>query len=121
MSEVGLGIDVGGTGVKAALVELVGGELLSSRVKLLTPDPATPEVVAATIREVVDMVDAEHALPADVPVGCGLPGPIKGGRPSSWLARPSADECTRSTMPTRPEWPRCSSAPAAGKRARYCF
>jgi polyphosphate glucokinase len=80
MTEVGLGIDVGGTGVKAALVELVGGELLTSRVKLLTPDPATPEAVAATIREVVDLVGAEHALPADVPVGCGLPGPIKGGK-----------------------------------------
>jgi polyphosphate glucokinase len=42
MTEVGLGIDVGGTGVKAALVELAGGELL-------TPDPATPEAVAALI------------------------------------------------------------------------
>jgi polyphosphate glucokinase len=80
MSAVGLGIDVGGTGVKAALVELASGELLTSRVKLLTPDPATPEAVAATIREVVDLVGAEQALPADVPVGCGLPGPIKGGK-----------------------------------------
>ena len=80
MSDVGLGIDVGGTGVKAALVELAGGELLTSRVKLLTPDPATPEAVIATIREVVDMVDAEQALPADLPIGCGLPGPIKAGR-----------------------------------------
>jgi polyphosphate glucokinase len=56
LSEFGLGIDVGGTGVKAALVELVGGELLTSRVKLLTPDPATPEAVMATIREVVGPV-----------------------------------------------------------------
>src|SRR5687767_105850 len=54
MSDVGLGIDVGGTGVKAALVELASGELLTSRVKLLTPDPATPEAVAATIGEVID-------------------------------------------------------------------
>jgi polyphosphate glucokinase len=80
MSEVGLGIDVGGTGVKAALVDLTSGELLTSRVKLLTPDPATPEAVIATIREVVEMVGSQQALPADVPIGCGLPGPIKGGR-----------------------------------------
>jgi len=80
MNDVGLGIDVGGTGVKAALVELAGGELLTGRVKLLTPDPATPEAVIATIREVVEMVDAEQALPSDLPIGCGLPGPIKAGR-----------------------------------------
>jgi len=80
MSDVGLGIDVGGTGVKAALVELASGELLTSRVKLLTPDPATTEAVAVTIGEVIDLVGAERALPAGVPVGCGLPGPIKAGK-----------------------------------------
>src|SRR5215210_3161256 len=80
MTGMALGIDVGGTGVKGALVELESGELLTSRIKLLTPDPATPEAVTATICELVDQLNAEHELAADVPVGCGLPGPIKHGR-----------------------------------------
>jgi polyphosphate glucokinase len=75
-----LGIDVGGTGVKAALVEVATGELLTSRVRVKTPDPSSPDAVAATLREVIEQLEAERHLPADVPVGCGLPGVIKGGR-----------------------------------------
>ena len=75
-----LGIDVGGTGVKTALVDLASGELISSRVRLKTPLPATPSAVADTVRQVVDTVAAECDLPADLPVGCGLPGVVKFGR-----------------------------------------
>ena len=75
-----LGIDVGGTGVKAALVDLATGELVSSRVRLKTPIPATPDAVADTVRQVVETVGAESELPADLPVGCGLPGVVKLGR-----------------------------------------
>lgn len=75
-----LGIDVGGTGVKAALIELPAGRLLTRRVRAATPHPATPDAVAATIRHVFDQVAAEHPVPADAPVGCGLPGVVKRGR-----------------------------------------
>jgi polyphosphate glucokinase len=75
-----LGIDIGGTGVKAALVDSSSGELLSRRVRLNTPKPATPEAVAETVRRVVEMVAADRVLPAHLPVGCGLPAPIKNGR-----------------------------------------
>ncbi len=77
---LGLGIDIGGTGVKAALVALDTGELISRRVRLATPRPSTPKAVAATVRQVVDAIAAEHELPADLPVGSGLPGVIKRGR-----------------------------------------
>ena len=41
-----LGIDVGGTGVKTALVDVTTGELLSHRHRVNTPRPSTPEAVA---------------------------------------------------------------------------
>jgi len=75
-----LGIDVGGTGVKAALVEIASGELLSKRVRVKTPVPATPQAVAQTVRDVVAQIEAERDMPPHLPVGCGLPGVVKDGR-----------------------------------------
>jgi len=75
-----LGIDVGGTGVKAALVDVGSGELISKRVRQKTPIPATPDAVAVTVGEVVAQIAADQPLPAGLPCGCGLPGVVKGGR-----------------------------------------
>ncbi|HUP83235.1 MAG TPA: ROK family protein [Candidatus Limnocylindria bacterium] len=74
-----LGIDFGGTGVKAALVDIATGELLSRRHRVNTPKPSTPDAVAETVAHVVGLVGAERVLPADLPVGVGIPGPIKDG------------------------------------------
>ncbi|MFH1474377.1 MAG: polyphosphate--glucose phosphotransferase [Chloroflexota bacterium] len=75
-----IGIDVGGTGVKAAVVNLVTGELASPRIREKTPQPATPEAVVETIGQIVDrLVDGGH-LDATTPAGAGLPGVVKGGR-----------------------------------------
>jgi polyphosphate glucokinase len=74
-----LGIDVGGTGVKAAIVDLASAELLTTRVREKTPQPSPPEAVIETIASVVERVLAEYALVPDLPVGCGLPGAIKHG------------------------------------------
>ena len=79
LSGVALGIDVGGTGVKAALVDLATAELISSRVRERTPQPSTPEAVLETMATVVARVFAEHPPEGDVPIGCGLPGAIKHG------------------------------------------
>jgi polyphosphate glucokinase len=99
-----LGIDVGGTGVKAALVDIATGELLSKRVRLKTPVPATPQAVAATVGEVVAQIAAERELPFQLPVGCGLPGVVKDGRvltvaniDPGWLAV-SAEEVLRDVI-----------------------
>ena len=75
-----LGIDVGGTGVKAALVDVATGELLSRRHRVNTPKPATPDAVAQSVAHVVSLVALERELPSDLPVGVGIPGPIKEGR-----------------------------------------
>jgi polyphosphate glucokinase len=48
-----LGVDIGGTGIKAAPVDLDTGALLAERVKLDTPHPAEPAAVASVVRELV--------------------------------------------------------------------
>jgi polyphosphate glucokinase len=50
----GFGIDVGGSGIKGGIVDLDTGQLVGDRIKLLTPQPATPKAVAKTIAEVVN-------------------------------------------------------------------
>jgi polyphosphate glucokinase len=71
-----LGIDVGGTGVKAAVVDLETGALASERVRLKTPTPATPQAVAATIAKLFEQLAGQGDLPPGMPVGCGLPGVV---------------------------------------------
>ncbi len=50
----GFGIDVGGSGIKGGIVDMDTGLLIGERVKLLTPQPATPSAVAKTIAAVVN-------------------------------------------------------------------
>ena len=47
-----LGIDIGGTGIKGAPVDLATGKLLADRKKIATPQPATPDAVTEVVREV---------------------------------------------------------------------
>lgn len=68
-----LGVDIGGSGIKGALVDLARGALAVERLRLETPQPATPEAVIATAVEVIRSFDA------DGPVGIGLPAAIVGG------------------------------------------
>ncbi|MGU3652463.1 polyphosphate--glucose phosphotransferase [Mycolicibacterium sp. A43C] len=49
----GFGVDVGGSGIKGGLVDLDTGTLIGDRIKLATPQPATPDAVAATVAAVV--------------------------------------------------------------------
>ena len=76
MSETGnvaLGIDVGGTGIKGALVDLDTGELASERFRLDTPQPAVPTEVEDTIVAVAAHFDFEG------PVGVAFPGVVLDG------------------------------------------
>lgn len=68
-----LGIDIGGTGIKGAPVDIERGVLTADRFRLLTPQPATPDAVAATVAEVV----ANFAT--DGRVGATFPAVIQGG------------------------------------------
>lgn len=77
---VALGIDVGGTGVKAALVDLATAKLVSTRIREKTPRPSDPASVVTVIKSVVARVLEGQVLPEFLPVGCGLPGVVKNGR-----------------------------------------
>jgi len=68
-----LGIDIGGSGIKGAVVNVASGELLSERVRLTTPQPATPQAVAKTVSVLVRQLDWRG------PVGCGFPAIISNG------------------------------------------
>ena len=50
----GFGVDVGGSGIKGGIVDMDTGLLIGERIKLFTPQPATPSAVAKTIAEVVN-------------------------------------------------------------------
>ena len=68
-----LGIDVGGTGIKGALVDVSTGAVVSDRYRLDTPHPATPSHVRETI-----VVVAKH-FDVDAPVGVAFPGVVVDG------------------------------------------
>jgi polyphosphate glucokinase len=80
LTGVALGIDVGGTGTKAAMIDLATAELVSKRYRENTPQPSQPEAVIEVIATLVERVLSEYGPVEDVPIGCGLPGPIKYGR-----------------------------------------
>jgi polyphosphate glucokinase len=65
-----LGIDIGGTGIKAAPVDLGDATLLAERVKLDTPRPSEPEAVAAVVEELVT------GFSWTGPVGITFPGVV---------------------------------------------
>jgi polyphosphate glucokinase len=69
----GFGVDVGGSGVKGGIVDLDTGKLIGERFKLLTPHPATPEAVAATVAEVVRHFEWTG------PLGVTYPGVVVNG------------------------------------------
>jgi len=68
-----LGIDIGGSGIKGAPVNIQTGELLGERYRVSTPSPSTPKAVAKTVAEVVRHFDWNGAI------GCGFPAVIRNG------------------------------------------
>jgi polyphosphate glucokinase len=68
-----LGIDIGGTGIKAAPVDVSTGTLIAERVKLPTPQPSTPAAVADVVRELVKNFEWTG------PAGITFPGVVDGG------------------------------------------
>ncbi len=68
-----LGIDIGGSGIKAAIVDTEKGCLLTERNRFKTPKPATPQAIAETIAEMIASFNYQG------PVGCGFPALINKG------------------------------------------
>lgn len=52
-----LGIDVGGSGIKGAIVDTEKGKIISDRIRIATPKPSTPGAVADVVREIKDQLN----------------------------------------------------------------
>ncbi len=61
-----IGIDIGGTGIKAAIVDVENGELVSEKIKVGTPEGAKPADVADVVHELVEQLDPNGSLPIGV-------------------------------------------------------
>jgi len=68
-----LGIDIGGSGIKGAPVDIETGALLAPRCRIATPQPSKPAAVAQTVAEIAGHFDWHG------PMGCGFPAPIRNG------------------------------------------
>jgi polyphosphate glucokinase len=68
-----LGIDIGGSGIKGAPVDVSTGRLTTERFRIPTPEPSTPEAVAKTVAEIVKHFAWRGA------VGCTFPAIVQHG------------------------------------------
>lgn len=73
MGDIYLGIDIGGSGIKSALVDLGDGSLVTDRLRVDTPQPATPEAVSTALVKQVSSYDYED------PLGIAFPAVIRDG------------------------------------------
>ncbi|MGC5586085.1 polyphosphate--glucose phosphotransferase [Ornithinimicrobium sp. W1679] len=71
-----LGVDIGGSGIKGAPVDLEKGAFATDRVRIDTPDDATPEAVAEIVAQIIDEFDE---IDADSPVGITVPAVVHHG------------------------------------------
>ena len=76
------GVDIGGSGIKAAPVNLEKGEFAEPRLKILTPEHSTPKAVGDIVRQQLEHFE----VPEDVPVGIAFPAPIKPGKKLDFMA-----------------------------------
>ncbi|MGA1550647.1 MAG: polyphosphate--glucose phosphotransferase [Ilumatobacteraceae bacterium] len=93
--DVALGIDIGGTGMKAAPVDVATGRLLGERFRIPTPQPSTPEAMANVVRDLdrhfTDITGGSG------PVGVAVPAVVRAGVvhsaaniDSSWMGADAA-------------------------------
>ena len=64
----GFGVDVGGSGIKGALVDLNTGQLIGERIRIATPQPATPDAVADVVAEITHRFGWEGPRRSDPPL-----------------------------------------------------
>ena len=69
-----LGIDVGGTAIKGALIDVKKGEQITDRLRLSTPQPSEPAAMGSVVRDIVREFKWQGK-----PIGCGFPAIVKNG------------------------------------------
>jgi polyphosphate glucokinase len=68
-----LGIDIGGSGIKGAPVDTKTGKLITERLRIPTPQPASPKAIAEMIKEIVDHFNWQGTI------GFGFPAVVQNG------------------------------------------
>ena len=76
------GVDIGGSGIKAAPVNLEKGEFAEPRLKILTPEVSTPKAVGEIVRQQLEHFE----VPESAPVGIAFPAPIHVGEKLGYMA-----------------------------------
>jgi len=76
MAKVAIGIDIGGTGIKGALVDVKKGELVGDRLRVETPAGGKPDDIAEVVRELILTLDPENTADA---VGICFPAVVQHG------------------------------------------
>lgn len=76
------GVDIGGSGIKAAPVDLEKGDFALPRLKILTPENSTPKAIAKIVCQQLEHFE----VPEGAPVGIAFPAPIRPGKPLDFIA-----------------------------------
>ncbi|GAA1756123.1 polyphosphate--glucose phosphotransferase [Agromyces humatus] len=95
-TEQAIGIDIGGTGIKGAIVDLATGELASERTKVRTPKGGRPADILDATRDLLDQLDERGRT--KLPLGVCFPAVVKHGRTLSaaniseeWIGLPAEE------------------------------
>jgi polyphosphate glucokinase len=80
MAKRAIGIDIGGTGIKAALVDVKKGVLLSDRVRVETPAGGRPDDIANVVATLISQIPGSRD---SIPVGICFPAVVQHGRTMS--------------------------------------
>jgi len=93
-----LGIDIGGTGIKGAIVDTELGIIKTERIRLDTPKPATPMAIIQTIEKIIELFEWKGKI------GCGFPAAVKhevvktaSNIDKKWLGMNAAEIITKKT------------------------
>ena len=74
--KIAIGIDIGGTGIKGALVDVKNGEMIGDRVRLDTPEGGSTDDIIATVKSLIKKLPA---APDDTPIGICFPAVVQHG------------------------------------------
>ena len=104
---VAIGVDIGGSGIKAGAVDLATGKLVGERFRMATPVPSTPEAVIDATATLVARIERSAAVRAargegPLPIGVGIPSVVVDGVTRSaanidqaWIDYPAELELSR--------------------------